>query len=52
MRLVKAIRDLIGIIAKTKYRDVAKASLKDGDSFNARIECLKGVDFRCFLHEG
>lgn len=46
MRLVKATRDLMGIVSKTKYRQHSKSALKATNSFAARRECLMQVDFR------
>lgn len=50
LRLVKATRDLMGILSKTRYRKQAKAALRAANGFTARKECLEQIEFRFALH--
>ncbi len=49
MRMVKGLRDMMGILCKTAlYRPLAKAALRT-DGFSARVSALQQVDFTYVL---
>ncbi len=51
MRMVKGLRDMMGILCKTAlYRPLAKAALRTY-GFSARVSALQQVDFTYVLHK-